>query len=95
MLNSTTLSTLNASTPENPVLNIQCSGEHFGYHPNIADCHSALDHISPDLVQRTWGQRHSGLGPTVFPLPFRIMGGQWSVEIRLSFLIVQLLEARW
>ena len=81
MVNSTNLPTLNASTPENPALNIQCSGEHFGHNPNIADCHSALEHISPDSIQHTWGLRHSGLGPTVFPLPYRIMGGQWSFKI--------------
>ena len=77
ILNSTTLSTLNASsTSENAALTIHCSGDHFGFHPNIADCESAKEYISPDSVQYTWGARHSGLERTVFPLPYRIMGGQ-------------------
>lgn len=94
MVNSTTLPTLNASTPENPALNIQCNGEHFGYHPSIADCQSALEHLAPDSTQYKWGQRHSGLGQTVCPLPYRIMGGQFG-QNRLSYPVMQLLVAKW
>lgn len=66
---------LNTSSSEN-VVKIICSGEHFGYHPNIADCESAKEYITPDSVQYTWGERHTGLGSMVIPLPHRIMGGQ-------------------
>lgn len=76
MVNSTASSTLNESFPENAALVIHCSGEHFGFNPNIADCQSAKEFISPDSVQYEWGPRHSGLGSTVFPLPYRMMGGK-------------------
>ena len=65
----------NASSPDNPALVIRCSGEHFGFNPDLTDCGSAKEYITPDIEQRTWGVRHSGLGPETFPLPFRIMGG--------------------
>ena len=74
--NLTTLSELNASSTANVDLKIQCSGQHFGVNPNIADCESAKEYLSPDFVQYTWGLRHTGLGEDVFPLPYRIMGGQ-------------------
>ena len=83
--NLTTLPTRNISADENAGLLIRCNGEHFGVNPNIADCASAKEYISPDSVQYTWGQRHSGLETTVFPLPYRIMGGQLSAT---SFLIL-------
>lgn len=68
--------TPNASSSENAGLRITCSGEHFGVNPNIVDCESAKEYMTPDSVQYTWGTRHTGLGPNVFPLPYRIMGGQ-------------------
>ena len=66
----------NAASTDNAALEIHCSGEHFGHNPNIADCESAKEYLSPDSVQYAWGARHTGLGPSVFPLPYRIMGGQ-------------------
>lgn len=74
--NLTTLSELSASSTANADLKIQCSGQHFGVNPNIADCQSAKEYLSPDFVQYTWGLRHTGLGEDIFPLPYRIMGGQ-------------------
>lgn len=74
--NLTTSSTTNTSSSENPALRLHCTGEHFGFNPNIADCESAKEHITPDSVQYTWGARHTGLGPTVIPLPYRIMGNR-------------------
>lgn len=74
--NLTVLPKLNAGSTDNAGLEIRCSGEHFGDNPNIADCESAKEHLSPDSVQYAWGARHTGLGPSVFPLPYRIMGGQ-------------------
>lgn len=78
--NSTTFPTPNVSSSSfpsgNAAFEIHCSGEHFGINPNIADCESAKEYISPDSVQYTWGDRHSGIEEAVFPLPYRIMGGQ-------------------
>ena len=79
--NLTTLPTPDISADENAGLLIRCNGEHFGVNPNIADCASAKEYISPDSVQYTWGERHSGLETTVFPLPYRIMGGQLSATM--------------
>ena len=73
--NLTTLPKLNASSSDNPAFEIQCSAQ-FGINLDIVDCETAKEYISPDYVQRTWAERHDGLGPTVFPLPYRIMGGQ-------------------
>lgn len=78
MFNSSAFSTLNKSSSENSGFEISCSGEHFGFNPNIADCESAKEYITPDSVQYSWGDRHTGLPRTTFPLPYRIMGGQWS-----------------
>ena len=89
-LNPTTFSPLNASSSsssssENLVLHIRCSGDHFGFNPNIADCESAKEYITPDSIQYTWGARHSGLERTVFPLPYRIMGGQSTMGVYFHF----------
>ena len=73
--NLSALTKPNASSPDNPALVIRCSGEHFGFNPDLTDCGSAKEYITPDIEQRTWGARHSGLGPETFPLPFRMMGG--------------------
>ena len=72
---SSTLPSLNASSPDNPARFIQCSGQLFGFNPDLADCGSAKEYISPDVKQYPWGARHTGLGPEVFPLPWRMMGG--------------------
>ena len=56
-------------------LDIRCTGEYFGVHPSISDCQSALRHIAPDHEQFLWGLRHTGLDDSVFPLPYRILGG--------------------
>ena len=73
--NLSALMKLNASSPGNPALSIRCSGERFGFNPDLTDCGSARGFISPDIEQRVWGTRHTGLGPETFPLPYRIMGG--------------------
>ena len=73
---------MNVSTPgSGGLLDIKCSGSHFGYSPSISDCESARRYITPDSEQYTWGQRHTGLEATVFPLPFRTMGGGCSQQI--------------
>lgn len=58
-------------------LEITCNGEYFGFNPSISDCQSALNHIAPDYEQFLWGLRHTGLGDSVFPLPYRMMGGEF------------------
>ena len=65
------------NTTNSPVgvnsIETQCS-EIFGLNPVFSDCQSARDYISPDVVQYSWGNRHTGLPGNVFPLPYRIMG---------------------
>lgn len=56
-------------------LDILCSGKHFGFHPSFLDCQAAQQTIIPDMTQHIFGERHTGLGDDVFPLPFRVMGG--------------------
>ena len=74
----------NASLTAGPLpLDIKCSGAHFGWSPSISDCESAKGYIVPDSTQYPWGQRQSGLGDDVFPLPYRIMGGKWSIPLRM------------
>ena len=73
--NLSALTKLNASSPDNPALVIRCNGELFGFNPDLTDCGTARGFITPDLEQRAWGARHTGLGPETFPLPYRIMGG--------------------
>ena len=72
------------STGLKQALEITCNGEYFGHNPSISDCHSALSHIAPDHVQFLWGLRHRGLGDSVFPLPYRIMGGEFPPSARSS-----------
>ena len=72
-LNISTNAPLTADPP--PPLDIKCSGDHFGWNPNILDCESAKGHIIPDSIRRAWGERRTGLSDHVFGLPYRIMGG--------------------
>ena len=74
--NLSALTMLNASSPNTPSLVVHCSGEHFGFNPDLTDCGSAKGFLSPDHEQHTWGVRHTGQGPGILPLPYRIMGGQ-------------------
>ena len=69
-------STRTNSTNVQQASEIMCTGEYFGYNPSISDCYSALRRMAPDHEQVLWGLRHTGLGDSVFPLPYRIMGGE-------------------
>ena len=71
--NLTTISQLNVSSSDDDLV-IQCSGEDFGVNPNIVDCEEAVGFISRDDHEYPWAPRHTGFGPDVLPLPFRIMG---------------------
>ena len=72
-LNLSTNISLTGDTPR--PLDIKCSGDHFGWSPSISDCESAKGYIVPDSTRYAWGERRTGLGDSVFPLPYRIMGG--------------------
>lgn len=54
---------------------IQCDGDKYGFNPNVADCENARSIYKRSTVPFTFGERHSGHGTGVFPLPFRFMGG--------------------
>ena len=56
-------------------LRIQCDGEKYGFNPKVADCQNAREYYTRSSKLNTYGQRHSGYGVNVFPLPFRTMGG--------------------
>lgn len=62
------------------ILNVQCDGARFGHNPNLVDCQSAKSYIYPDSEQRTWKERYTpGVIEGDFPLPFRGMGGEYTV----------------
>lgn len=62
---------LNASN----VLQVQCDGEKYGFNPEVADCENARSYYKRSSQLFTYGERHSGHGIHVFPLPYRLMGG--------------------
>lgn len=77
----------NISNDENPfnasnVLRIQCDGEKYGFDPDVADCQNARSYYTRSSQLFTYGERHSGLGENVFPLPYRMMGGTLSKSLR-------------
>ena len=76
-LSALNLSASNTSVTTDPLpLDIKCSGSHFGWRPSLSDCQSAKEYIAPDSTRYPWGQRKMGLGDNVFPLPYRVMGGE-------------------
>ena len=79
-------STRTYSTGVKETLEITCTGDYFGFNPSIPDCYSALGHIPPDHQQFLWGLRHTGLGDSVFPLPYRMMGGEFLCHGRYRLL---------
>ena len=56
---------------------IQCNGAAYGFNPPLIDYDQAREQISPDLTQQTFGQRHTGLGDHIWPLPYLVMGGRY------------------
>lgn len=56
-------------------LDIQCNGAKYGFNPSLSDCENARLYITPDSEQIIFGQRHTGLPGSTFPLPYMIMGG--------------------
>ena len=63
---------LNASNE----LKIECNGQKYGFNPNVPDCQDARTLYKRSAQPFTYGERHSGHGVDVFPLPFRLMGGE-------------------
>ena len=56
-------------------LKIECDGQKYGFNPNVPDCQDARTLYKRSAQPFTYGERHSGHGVGVFPLPFRLMGG--------------------
>lgn len=72
----------NISTGENTTrphpsnaMRIQCDGEKYGFNPNVSDCEEAKSFHAGSPQLFTYGERHSGHGVDVVPLPYRLMGG--------------------
>ena len=57
-------------------LKIECDGQKYGFNPDVPDCQNARTFYKRSAQLFTYGERHSGHGAGVFPLPFRLMGGQ-------------------
>lgn len=64
---------LNASSGNG--LDIRCDGARYGFNPSLSDCEGARSYIPPDSEQYVFGERHTGLPTSTFPLPYIIMGG--------------------
>ncbi len=54
---------------------IRCDGAKYGFNPSLSDCEGARSYIVPDSEQFIFGERHTGLPGSTFPLPYVIMGG--------------------
>ena len=65
-------------------LQIECDGEKYGMNPDEIDCQNARTFYKPSTELFTYGERHTGQGPNVFPLPFRLMGSM-SLQFFFSF----------
>ena len=79
VLNSTSLDLLVPSEGDiqdlNALYDIRCDGARYGFNPSLSDCEGARSYIPPDSEQFNFGERHTGLPPDTFPLPYMIMGG--------------------
>ena len=76
LLSPSSTQDLNASTRNG--FDIRCDGATYGFNPPLSDCESARSHIAPDSEQFNFGDRHTGLPESTFPLPYMIMGGTLS-----------------
>ena len=65
-------SLLNTTT----VKNIRCHGIRYGFNPNVDDCMSALRYIQRGWQLVSFADRQHPPTPEIFPLPFRLMGGE-------------------
>ena len=95
-LNATSLDLLFASNvsveelnaPSARGLDVHCNGARYGFNPSLDDCEGARSYIAPDSNKITFGERHTGLPDTTFPLPYMIMGGTSEEEENLIMIIV-------
>ena len=69
-------------------LSIHCDGTSYGFNPSLADCEGARSYIAPDSNKITFGERHTGLPDTTFPLPYMIMGGTSEEVEKLDMITV-------
>ena len=56
-------------------LDIRCDGATYGFNPSLSDCEIARSFIEPIQEQFVFGERHTGLPESTFPLPYMMMGG--------------------
>ena len=82
LLSPSTTQDLNASTRNG--FDIRCDGAKYGFNPPLSDCESARSHIAPDSEQFSFGDRHTGLPESTFPLPYMIMGGTLGKSLKDS-----------
>lgn len=57
-------------------LEVTCDGARYGMNPTVRDCDGARGYFIPDMEQKTFGERHTGLPDTIFPLPYILFGGE-------------------
>lgn len=76
---STTITTSANASYEN-AFDIRCDGAAYGFNPSLSDCEGARSYIVPDTEQYEFGERHTGLPESVFPLPYMIIGGMYLLD---------------
>ena len=65
-------SLLNATTVDD----IRCHGVRYGFNPNVDDCMSAINYIKRGWQIVSFADRQHPPNPDIFPLPYRLMGGE-------------------
>lgn len=68
-------------------LDIRCDGARYGFNPSLSDCEGARSYIAPDSEQYIFGERHTGLPETTFPLPYIIMGGMLEEAEEIAYVV--------
>ena len=76
------------NAPSAKGLYIHCDETAYGLNPSLADCEGARSYITPDSNRITFGERHTGLPDTTFPLPYMIMGGTFEEVGKLDMITV-------
>ena len=68
------LSNASIDTPGDNGFTVHCDGDTYGHNPDIRDCETAKENLTPDSSIWTLGERNTGLPPQTVPLPYRVMG---------------------